>query len=142
MARLSYMRDLMSLYLTLHGDKEVTSISSCHGGDEEYAINLYDIYDGPAGTNPYCGSDRIPVLRNGSIETTGTPHAEGRTDIEAYLEMQKEITASDRSVEAKMLMAYGALTLLKHEGRLDDKTVNDMFQEFIFKELGLRNGPV
>lgn len=142
MAKLSYMRDLMNMYLTLHGDKEVTSISSCHGGEEEYALNLHDIYDGPAGTNPYRGSDRIPILRNGSVETAGTPQRESHTDVGAYLEMQKEITASDRSAEAKMLMAYGALTLLKCEGRLDDRAMNDMFQEFIFKELGLKNGPV
>lgn len=61
MAKLSFMIKRMKSYLELHGDKDVTSISSCNGGDNEYVLHLYDIYNGPIGTNPYKGEDRIEI---------------------------------------------------------------------------------
>lgn len=44
MARLSEMHKLIGEYLEAHGDKEVTSIGTCHGGaGREFVLRLCDI---------------------------------------------------------------------------------------------------
>lgn len=70
MAKLSEMSRLMNMYIELYGDKEVDSIATHNGSSKfEYTLHLYDIYDGPIGTNPYTGKDRLNIPRRaGSIQ--------------------------------------------------------------------------
>lgn len=64
MAKLSELYRLAGNYLELHGDKEITSIGTWNGSsDIEYTLNLYDIYNGPIGMNPYRGSDQLNIPR-------------------------------------------------------------------------------
>lgn len=64
MAKLSEMSKLMNMYIELHGDKEISSIATHNGSSKlEYTLHLYDIYDGPIGTNPYTGKDRLNIPR-------------------------------------------------------------------------------
>lgn len=153
MARLSYMRDMIDTYLTLHGDKEVTSVSIHQGmgNDIEYTLNLHDIYEGPAGTNPYRGSDTITLWKNGHTKSDEVKQAPEKKaalkDIPvtgrmaAYRKMEKEIMESGRPLDAKIIMVWGALMLLKKTDGLDDKTVNALFCAFVFRELKLEDGP-
>lgn len=153
MARLSYMRDMIDMYLTLHGDKEVTSVSIHQGigNDIEYTLNLHDIYEGPAGTNPYRGSDTITLWKNGHTKSDEVKQApEKKTALKdipvtgrmaAYRKMEKEIMESGRPLDAKIIMAWGALMLLKETDELDDETVNVLFRMFVFRELELEDGP-
>ena len=59
----------------------------------------------------------------------------------AYRKMEKEIMESGRPLDAKIIMAWGALMLLKETDELDDETVNVLFRMFVFRELGLEDGP-
>ena len=63
MARLSEMHRLIGNYMELHGDKEVTSIGTPIGGSSgiDYVLHLCDIFDGPAGMNPYTGKDNLNI---------------------------------------------------------------------------------
>lgn len=62
MVRLSEMYHLIGMYLELHGDKDVTSISTCCGQSKnQYILNLHDIYAGPVGGNPFHGKDHIAI---------------------------------------------------------------------------------
>lgn len=65
MAKLSEMQKRIEAYLLLHGDKEVTSISTtCGGGSKiEYTLNLHDIHEGNISTNRYTGRDEIDIPR-------------------------------------------------------------------------------
>lgn len=150
MAKLSYMRDMINMYLAEYGNKEVTSISTHQGvgNNIEYTLNLHDIYEGAAGTNPYSGRDMITLWKNGDTKSDEMEPAPGKkTDIpvthgtETYLKMEKEIMESGRPLGAKILMIWGALMLLKKMGELDDETVNSLFCTFIFREPGLEDGP-
>lgn len=153
MARLSYMKNMIDIYLTLHGDKEVTSVSTHQGvgNDIEYTLNLHDIYEGAAGTNPYSGSDTITLWKNGhtkSDEMEAAPKKKAALKdipvtgrMAAYQKMEKEIMESGRPLDAKIVMVWGALMLLKEADGLDDETVNALFCAFVFRELGLEDGP-
>lgn len=62
MVKLSEIYRLIGNYLELHGDKDVTSISTwCATAPNAYTFNLHDIYDGPIGTNPYTGEDHFNI---------------------------------------------------------------------------------
>lgn len=64
MAKLSEIGKLINMYIELFGDKEVASIATHNGSSKlEYTLHLYDIYDGPIGTNPYTGKDRLNIPR-------------------------------------------------------------------------------
>lgn len=153
MTRLSYMKNMIDIYLTLHGDKEVTSVSTHQGvgNDIEYTLNLHDIYEGAAGTNPYSGGDTITLRKNGhtkSDEMEDAPEKKAALKdiplagrMAAYRKMEKEIMESGRPLDAKIIMVWGALMLLKKTDGLDDKTVNALFCAFVFRELKLEDGP-
>ena len=153
MARLSYMKNMIDIYLTLHGDKEVTSVSTHQGvgNDIEYTLNLHDIYEGAAGTNPYSGSDTITLWKNGhtkSDEMEPAPKKKAALKdipvtgrMAAYRNMEKEIMEFGMPLDAKIIMVWGALMLLKETDGLDDETVNALFCTFVFRELGLEDGP-
>ena len=153
MARLSYMKNMIDIYLTLHGDKEVTSVSTHQGvgNDIEYTLNLHDIYEGAAGTNPYSGGDTITLRKNGhtkSDEMEDAPEKKAALKdipltgrMAAYRNMEKEIMESEKPLGTKILMVWGALMLLKETDELDDETVNVLFRMFVFRELGLEDGP-
>ncbi len=67
MAKLSELHRLIGNYLELHGDKEVTSISTwCSSDPQEYTLNLHDIFDGPIGANPYSGEDCLNIPKGNS----------------------------------------------------------------------------
>lgn len=153
MARLSYMKNMIDIYLTLHGDKEVTSVSTHQGvgNDIEYTLNLHDIYEGAAGTNPYSGGDTITLWKNGhtkSDEMEAAPKKKAALKdipltrcMTAYRNMEKEIMESEKPLGTKIFMVWGALMLLKETDELDDETVNVLFRMFVFRELGLEDGP-
>lgn len=63
MVKLSEMYRVIGNYLEIHGDKDVTSISSHCGSEFEYSLNLHDIHTGSIGTNPYTGEDKISFRR-------------------------------------------------------------------------------
>lgn len=90
----------------------------------------------------------ITLWKNSDTKSDEMEPAPGKkTDIpvthgtETYLKMEKEIMESGRPLDAKILMIWSALTLLKKMGELDDETVNSLFCTFIFRELGLEDGP-
>lgn len=153
MAKLSYMREMIDIYLAAYGDKEVTSISSHSGvgNNIEYTLNLHDIYEGAAGTNPYSGGDTITLWKNGDTKSDEMEPAPKKKaalkDIpvthgtESYQKMEKEIIESGRPLGTKIIMVWGALMLLKETDGLDDETVNALFCAFVFRELGLEDGP-
>ena len=153
MAKLSYMREMIDIYLAAYGDKEVTSISSHSGvgNNIEYTLNLHDIYEGAAGTNPYSGGDTITLWKNGDTKSDEMEPAPKKKaalkDIPvtgrmaAYRNMEKEIMEFGMPLDAKIIMVWGALMLLKETDGLDDETVNALFCAFVFRELGLEDGP-
>ena len=61
MAKLSEIHRLIGNYIELHGDKDVTSIASCHGSEYEYIFNLHDIYNRNIRWNPYTGADKLHI---------------------------------------------------------------------------------
>lgn len=66
MAKLSEIYRLIGNYIELYGDKDVTSIGSSNGLEYEYIFNLYDIYNGSIGLNPYTGADKLYILKEKS----------------------------------------------------------------------------
>ena len=88
MANLSEMYRSIGMYLELHGDKEVTSISTCcgHNAKNQYILNLHDIYIGPIGKNPFCGEDHIAILNDGPM----TPIAMAEQSVGRALEFAKK----------------------------------------------------
>ncbi len=63
MAKLSEIYRLIGNYIELHGDKDVTSISTYCGSEYEYSFNLHDVYNDDIGWNPYTGADRLHIPR-------------------------------------------------------------------------------
>lgn len=63
MVKLSEMHRLIGNYLELHGDKDVTSIATCHGSEYEYILNLHDIYNENSMWNPYKGADELYISK-------------------------------------------------------------------------------
>lgn len=61
MAKLSEIYRLLGDYIELHGDKDVTSIASCHGSEYEYTFNLHDVHNRSIGWNPYTGADKLYI---------------------------------------------------------------------------------
>lgn len=60
MVKLSEIYGLIGNYLELYGDKDVTSIATCHGSEYEYVFHLHDIYNG-SGWNPYTGAGELNI---------------------------------------------------------------------------------
>lgn len=63
MAKLSEIHRLIGNYIELHGDKDVTSISThCGGGRSyEYTFNLHDIHTGKISTRTFSGADKLNI---------------------------------------------------------------------------------
>lgn len=70
MAKLSILYEKIGEYLEMHGDKDVTSISTwCGSAPIEYTLNLHDVYEGRVGGNPYAGEDKIDIPRSEKKKT-------------------------------------------------------------------------
>lgn len=97
MAKLSDIAKRIGMYLELHGDKDVESIATWHGSDElQFTFHLYDIYEGPCGSNPFTGKDHLDIPKNntkadvriellwppfGKIRTKGYPSENGHWSV-------------------------------------------------------------
>ncbi len=66
MVKLSEIHRLITCYLELHGNKDVTSIATWggSGSPNQYTFHLHDIHEGSIGTNPYSGADHIDIPKS------------------------------------------------------------------------------
>lgn len=158
MAKLSQIVNKLQAYIDLHGDKDVTSIGTCSGSGVEYTFNLHDIHTGSIGTNPYTGADKIEIMKDSAGSGKG-PIQELR-EKELGLEDQKTVPESqDTTAKAlchyrvleeevastegmpfsnKMLMLWGALSILNRMGLFDEHTMHKMWNEFALKQLDVK----
>lgn len=155
MARLSYMKQMIESYLKVKGDKEVISIGTCHGGDDEYVLNLADIYQGYVGGNPYTGRDDIYLKRDGLDDQTPDPNrpvspedepdkksdkkpAGPNLSLKAVFDLEEELRRDKaKGVQAKLTVLWGALSVLQRAGTITMNQVKALWTEFALELMGL-----
>lgn len=153
MVKLTDMEKVIHAYISLHGDKDVTSIGTHNESEIEYVLTLYDCHDDRNGKNPYTGKDAINILKTGKgVGKKGKPIIElpemsevpkEKPDkisnaMTAYFKMVEDIKKQkDKPLEARMILIYGALLMLEYMGEINDTRMTALWQDFITGELGL-----
>lgn len=138
MAKLSYMEHMIKTYLGLYGDKEVTSISTHDATSEvEYTLNLHDVYDGPISSNPFSGKSEIKLYRKKDAEDLMLHHA-SEEDFGFYYDFCKDIHENEKlSFAEKAIAVWGALTMLRCDGKINVRRMQELWFVFAAEELGL-----
>lgn len=152
MTTLQQMYNAIGAYLAVQGNKEVTSISTCQGSEDDYILNVHDIYDGLIGANPYSGRDKISLPKNGMLEKDIVPvrkevNSEWPLHImdlqkrmkTVYFELEEELLKrSDEQMLAKdIYIIWGALTVMRRAGIIDINTMNALYSDFTKHKLNL-----
>lgn len=139
---LKYMRDMIDAYLKVKGDKEVLSIASCHGGDEEFILHMADIYEGPIGRRPYTGRDTITLMRDPDGTAAAEPEVyaahvdEGTKSLKDYAGLEEKLLA-DRSkpVMVRMSKSWDALSAMAAKGVISKETADRIWGAFVCRIL-------
>lgn len=134
MVTLKQLREAVNAYILLHGDKEISSISS---SSAKYGLNVCDIYDGPLGTNPYSGRDVIELYKDESSRD----EERGLQDraLEKCLKLRQELDRmDDKPVHVKLQLLWTALDMLVQLGLFGEEKMKEVWLEFALEQLGLK----
>lgn len=155
MAKLSYMLEMIQSYIKVKGDKEVTSIGTCNGSEKEFTINVCDIYDGPAGTNPFTGRDEIVLTKNGKsdnkpltvrdiVENGARPEgtyfqsAKPSVSMQAFFRLHDNLRKdTGKSTETKLAIAWGALSVMTSSGEIGINVAKALWTDLAMDLMGL-----
>lgn len=147
MARLSYIKQMIEVYLNAKGDKEILSISTCQGGDDEFVLNLADIHEGDIGSNPYTGRDSIHLKRNAAelIRPAGyepvVPESRAtgpNLSMKAFFDLEDEMRRDKmKDMQAKLTVVWGALSVMQRSGSININQVKALWTDFALELMGL-----